>query len=279
MSPSRPIITDLGPVARRTLTDGRRGQVCAVFERSFYLRAGDDFVCIGGAGIGCGPLNAVVASAGPMPQAGDPFAVDGEQLTLGADATLSLHFARIWRPATPIIAPPEPRQAALATVIALAGPRAPADGLARLVLAPCTAAATPVARIARPLIEDLRGPVDGWPFTAGIRGLIGLGPGLTPSGDDLIGGLLIAFAALGQLDTRDRVWRAVAPALALGTSPLSAAHLRAAAEGFGAAAVHDLLADLLSGRADRLADHLDAIDGIGHCSGWDALAGIVVALR
>jgi len=52
--------------------------------------------------------------------------------------------------------------------------------------------------------------------------------------------------------------------------------LACAAEGEGAAALHDMLAALGNPVAPGFAGHLDAIDAIGHTSGWDALAGAVV---
>ena len=36
------------------------GEVCAVFQRSFYIRIQDRFACVGEASLGCGPLNALV---------------------------------------------------------------------------------------------------------------------------------------------------------------------------------------------------------------------------
>ena len=109
--------------------------------------------------------------------------------------------------------------------------------------------------------------------------LLGLGPGLTPSGDDAIGGALVALRCLGLDDLADatRTWLEIsAPGR---TNDISLAHLMAAAEGYGSAALHEILHDLLCGRAARLGAALAEIDSIGHTSGWDALAGAVIVLR
>ena len=335
-------IIEIGPVAGRVLADGWRGRVVARFERSYYLRGGDDFVCFGGADVGSGPLNVLVDVVGPMPPAGAPASVERGALRIGAGPAIDLTTARRWMPAAPALAPRDAVDMALAELVASARPRAPAEGLSRLVLERYSRSATelsestnhlfaaspettpelgspettpelgspgssPVAdarenerggsRIAAlgrgfreckafhfestagRLLDGLCAGADAAGPAGAVTGLIGLGPGLTPSGDDLIGGMLIGLAGLGEFEQRDTIWRNVEPQLATATSPLSAAHLRAAALGFGSAALHDLLGDLLKGDTHRLARHLDALGAIGHSSGFDALAGVVVALR
>ena len=71
----------------------------------------------------------------------------------------------------------------------------------------------------------------------------------------------------------------ISAALGTGTNAISRAHLTGAARGFGGAALHRILNDLLTGKSGALTARLDAIDRIGHCSGWDALGGAVMALR
>ena len=104
--------------------------------------------------------------------------------------------------------------------------------------------------------------------------LLGLGPGLTPSGDDLLGGLMIALTALDQTGVRDQLWDALRPELEMLTNEISAMHLAVAADGLGSAACHEALNAMLAGTPPDL----DAIDAIGHTSGWDMLAGMAVAL-
>jgi hypothetical protein len=108
------------------------------------------------------------------------------------------------------------------------------------------------------------------------RGLIGLGPGLTPSGDDALAGVETALHAVGHpvagflqaatddLDTR--------------TTMVSAAMLRHAARGDAAERVHFLLAALLSGADEDLADAIGAAVRWGATSGSDLLAGVLLGL-
>ncbi len=111
---------------------------------------------------------------------------------------------------------------------------------------------------------------------AAVASLIGLGPGLTPSGDDLLGGTLIALRALGWRGAADALARRILAGARCRTHAISYAHLVCAAAGEGAAALHDTLVALCSPAAPRLGACVEDIAAIGHSSGWDALAGIAL---
>jgi hypothetical protein len=108
--------------------------------------------------------------------------------------------------------------------------------------------------------------------------LLGLGPGLTPSGDDFLGGAMIALAALGEAERAGRLADLALPSAARLTGKISLAHLACAADGEGAAALHRALAVLAGPEPGAMGTALTAIDRIGHCSGWDGLAGAVAVL-
>jgi hypothetical protein len=112
-----------------------------------------------------------------------------------------------------------------------------------------------------------------------IAPLIGLGPGLTPSGDDYLGGILIALSVIGQTRLRDRLWQTLEPLLTRRTGDISRAHLAAAAGGLGNAALHDVLSAILAGRTDAIFTAVASISAHGHTSGWDTLAGGIAVLR
>jgi hypothetical protein len=109
--------------------------------------------------------------------------------------------------------------------------------------------------------------------------LIGLGPGLTPSGDDYLGGVLIGLRWLGRGGQADSLWRWLEPRLAARTSAISAAHLVAAAAGEAHEALHEVLENLSAWQVPDLLPSLGRLDAVGHSSGWDALAGIVAVAR
>jgi hypothetical protein len=50
------VVLRSGVLAQAFCRNNARATVEAVFERSFYLRAGGDFVCIGDPDVGNGPL-------------------------------------------------------------------------------------------------------------------------------------------------------------------------------------------------------------------------------
>jgi len=239
-----PLSADIaGRFARDALALGE-GEVCAAFRRSCYLRfPGERYACVGDASLGCGPLNALVAGFQPP--------AIGERLRVSV--------AAVWQP------PPLPIRLDPAS---LANADVPDEGLGCLLLGKHNA----LAAHAQPALEAL----DEWlrrgflPPVA--ETLIGLGPGLTPSGDDYLGGILVALHALARDAQAAILWRWLQPRLAAGTSAISAAHLEAAAAGEGHEALHRVL-------QDPSPSALSALDGVGHCSGWDALAGAAAVLR
>lgn len=110
------------------------------------------------------------------------------------------------------------------------------------------------------------------------RALLGLGTGLTPSGDDLAGAALFARMLVDRTDR----WRAIGAGLA--TDARAASHAISAA----------LLADHVAGETfeslHALADALVGDDGtaaleaartlvaLGHSSGWDMLTGLAIGV-
>ena len=245
-----------GRLAREALAAGA-GEVCATFRRSFYLRLpGERYACIGERALGCGPLNALVP-AFALPAIGDRVKVDAGS-------------AALWTPAPVASAGP----AKLDELRRAARGRVPAEGLGCLVVGEHNAVATH----AQPGVEALERWLVGNALEAETEILLGLGPGLTPSGDDFLGGVLIALRACGRAAQADALWRWLQPRLAARTSAISAAHLAAAAQGEGHEALHRALTCLFAGTADWPAA-LDALGGVGHCSGWDGLAGAAAVAR
>jgi hypothetical protein len=212
--------------------------------------------------------------------------VGPRELRLPPHFAITFADAAVWTPA-----PPGPwSPTSLAALDVLLPERLPQDGLGVLALPGRTEGAAPsaVAAAARAPVEALsaflrdamaRNHDDSVPPVPDLRALIGLGPGLTPSGNDLLGGVLVALRLRDRPDLAETLWNGIRGALESGTNAISRAHLAAAARGLGGAALHAVLNDLLTGKSDVIAARLAAIDRIGHTSGWDALAGAVLALR
>ena len=108
-----------------------------------------------------------------------------------------------------------------------------------------------------------------------VKSLIGLGPGLTPSGDDLLGGMLIALNSTGQTEITEIIWSSIVGIIS-GTNEISQAHLKAAAQGMGAEVLHQLIVSLISGKS--LDNLIQRLNNVGHSSGWDAVVGACLVL-
>ncbi len=116
------------------------------------------------------------------------------------------------------------------------------------------------------------------------RDLVGLGPGLTPSGDDFLGGLLFAAHSLKTSYPQDFNWEDE-PVMDLidwastQTHPISHAILRDHAFGHGPEPLHDVVASLLKGQdPGRTMGGTERLLGIGETSGWDILAGMLTGM-
>jgi hypothetical protein len=267
---------------------GRVGAVAAVFERSFYLRSADAFLCVGEPSIGDGPLTLVanfadggLAALDVRP--GKRAALSAGAITIGDTVRLDLTDCETWQPPDwPAAAPSVETAKALAT---RAAAEAPAEGFARVVFgAHEPLHDPPFARIARQRIAHFASWVsdsleaDGAPAgdgAEGIGGLVGLGPGLTPSGDDFLCGAFALLDALGETAIHGALGRAIAALAPERTAPLSACFLRAAAERHIGSQLHRATASLVSGDIDA---SIAAIRDVGHSSGWDMLTGIAVTL-
>jgi hypothetical protein len=118
---------------------------------------------------------------------------------------------------------------------------------------------------------------------AAARALLGVGGGLTPSGDDFVGGALFARRLLTDAGAVDPLaWRRVADAVLAAapalTHPISVALLGDLAAGLGWAPLHDLAAALADGAAAAALTSAERLVGLGHSSGWDVLAGLAAGL-
>jgi hypothetical protein len=153
-----------------------------------------------------------------------------------------------------------------------------ARDLARATCVPGGLASIPTAR---PVLEALAAAIearDPARTTAAARRLIGLGPGLTPSGDDALTGVAASLHAVGHpcrgaladaLDDLDSM-----------TTTVAAAMLRHAARGDVAERTHHLLAALLAPTEapGALDDAIRETVAWGATSGSDLLSGVLLAL-
>jgi hypothetical protein len=136
-----------------------------------------------------------------------------------------------------------------------------------------------MAHVARPMVAELILALESGDRDAAAdvaTGLIGLGPGLTPSGDDTLVGIEAALHALDSAsagflsgavgDVEDR------------TTALAATLLRHAAAGEFAERLHRVLAALLGPDEEAIAPAIDRAVAWGATSGTDCLLGVLIGL-
>lgn len=121
----------------------------------------------------------------------------------------------------------------------------------------------------------------GLPSTSSIVGLLGSGPGLTPSGDDFVIGLLLAVnrweTELATRHNLDLFNRGIVDAAYQKTTTLSANLIECAAQGLGDQRLIEALDWLMSGSGQD-AHVIDNLLTWGSSSGSDVFVGYVVAL-
>lgn len=113
--------------------------------------------------------------------------------------------------------------------------------------------------------------------------LIGLGYGLTPSGDDILSAYLYVLrsAEIIWQESLDIDWDEIVSQLEIQlhkTNPISAAIMLDCAKGDAVDPLHQLASSLLCGAGlEELVSDIRILVNIGHSSGWDMLAGITAA--
>jgi Protein of unknown function (DUF2877) len=277
-----------GILARAFCRHARVAEVAAVFDRSLYLRAGDVFICIGKLDMGNGPLTLIADAPFRLSDLavnpGQSALISERRIRIGGSVQFTLDRFELWRtPHWPTPLSPDRLTGAAEALARLAIIEAPREGLARQVL--CSHAGGLLSRIARRRIASFKD----WLSDAlkandaaedvlprPVRGLIGLGCGLTPSGDDFLVGALALLDALAERKAFESLGYGLTHASPALTSPLSHCFLRAAAAGYVGENLYQTVSSIVAGKVDSA---ITAIRKIGHSSGWDMLTGIAITLK
>ena len=272
-------------------------KIIGVFRRSLYAEnTFGRIACIGEQGIGPGPLNALCEFSGDMDftqivEPGSPTKIRDGWMQLGSRMKIDISRPMAWEPE------PLPNgwdleffldnHPVLVQWIAETGPR---EGLAPLIEhivsggeisnkgAFQTVSWKGIADFGHWLSHSLNGEKN-LEFPASARRLVGLGPGLTPAGDDFWCGVMVALRAQGFEDIFGKVSGSVLKLAEERTNKISRAHMECAAGGQGAQALHETISAMGMADGVRLRSALHELDKIGHSSGWDSLAGVVCVLE
>ena len=279
----------------------RRGRIAALFANSAHLVTDDgEYLTLGDTTLPPHPYSILWKGFSPRPEIGWELTVTTDGVFHGGRRLVSFRGVRLYSP--PVHARPmaggEARRLCLTATCAAASvtlsegmfhalfsagsgpaPRAAAlhqDGVLEHGLA------AQGRRVASHMAAALRGS-DWEAFCRAAEALAGMGAGLTPAGDDFLAGVLSALRFHGQSRKKDVLppyvgQKAVTMADAR-TSRFSAFLLRCSAVGRIARPLADWLYAVHCGNVGRAAALTPSIAALGHTSGLDTLAGMVLALR
>lgn len=282
----------MGRRARGVLQAGH-GSVVAAFESSLYVESAAGIACLVPPNAYRGPLNVVVPEfrSGTPELRGAAWRTDGITLVVEGLGSFPISPSRVWTPIGLQPQSPVALSQGLASMRAALAARAPrGEVLAHVLVSQLERSSPPsgvstvpgaveahfaraVPALSRWLEEMLSGR--GASGSRPITDLLGAGGGLTPSGDDCIVGVLVALHALGKRSAAASVASLVAPHAPHRTTRLSAAHLDAACAGEAVEPVHRAIEAIATGISPE--QSLDSLARYGHASGFDALAGVLLA--
>lgn len=113
-----------------------------------------------------------------------------------------------------------------------------------------------------------------------LAGVIGFGPGLTPSGDDLVLGISLARSVFGTpWRWKGSIWEACVRRNLHKTSDLSAFFINRALEGCAHETIERALVYVLTGEPGEAEDAVGRLLSVGATSGCDIGLGIYLALN
>lgn len=249
---------------------GCAGRVLAAVSGALYLQtdAGEVFWLVREPAL-LHARSVVCAWPADAPAVGMAFRAQAGLLQIGAHLQVDGRSATVWRPR-----PIESSDLAARAMIAARLAAMPDDLDAR--------------RPAEPSLrfEDRFAGLAGIDITAlaeHSKPLIGLGPGLTPAGDDFVGGLFFVLHHWRAAYALTWDMRPIADLLAWArgrTGTISYAFLCDLAGGQGPAPLHDLLGGLIGREATSdVAECVGRLRSIGASTGTQMLAGALTALR
>ncbi|MEE2803898.1 MAG: DUF2877 domain-containing protein [Pseudomonadota bacterium] len=286
-------VVTIGSLAHDVTQHIQKGRVTAVFARSLYFESDGHWVCMGGVDLGRSTLTINVRNVGEKKwldyfPLGTTIAITRSFIEVAGSPVIALEPLALWSaPQLPAWTSKTLKSGLQSLLVLAPSVRLPTDGLGQYLHEDINQI-TParVVRAARQSVADLTHwlsgardqPSESHYVQRAVSGLIGLGPGLTPAGDDFLVGVLVALALCHRWGQHRCLATAVAAQLGR-TGPVSRAHLRAAVIGEGGEVLHATLAALVTGDHARLARALVDIDRTGHSSGWDTLAGAILVMR
>lgn len=291
----------IGKSARALLRkEGGIGRVHSVFDRTFYILTGNSRLM---AVVGCQQYNAPINLRIGFPEEvrmkdqvrrGMLVRRSGDKLLIGYNLSVCLRKLKVWRPRELSLKVLDARRLLriVEKVEHLALRHIPAEGLGELIAyrrylvsnnldeipSNVSIISRAAGRIAG-LIQAVR-KHDAFGIKKNAIDLIGLGPGLTPSGDDFLvgffGSLIFSMKSYRHCPSFiSRLLRELVFEASSYTTRVSEEFLRHAADGDTAEPINDLLTAMLQNETQQLDLLTSRVIHIGETSGSDLMLGIL----
>jgi len=295
----------VGEDARELLgSGGMVGEVHSVFGHTInVVSEGGDLVTVACRAADDSPINLRVESPSfdekTRPSEGSPVVAREDSVSLGGVLTVNgLGEAPTWRPEVSLPQDVEARGLleSLLTAVDAVKLYGRTEGFKPLVPHICGLMGVepgasplwgrnPYAEAALPRVEGLVGLLelgDAWGAAREASGLVGLGPGLTPSGDDflcgLLGSLSVASPLFGDLRSDvEEMNRMVFSSVDGRTNPISRGILKHYAGGRPSGSASELIQGLLDRCDSGIEESVRGVCRAGHSSGTDLVVGVLTA--
>ncbi|MGH2582938.1 MAG: DUF2877 domain-containing protein [Anaerolineales bacterium] len=286
---NRLVAQSISPAARKWLTETEKAYILQSF-RSVINCVNQEGNVLSATGrlIGNGPFSVVIEDEiFPETVSGDSLIEITEEGIWIDDLFIDASAAETWE-AHPNWSEIQETHASLNTsvnaLIPLLLRHALADSFARLVIEPDAEIPLPARVLAMakqniPKLFDGIKNKDVFLITQASQKLAGLGPGLTPAGDDLLLGVIYGMWTLFSEEESSELAGLIAENASPRTHALSAAWLKAGANGEAAETWHALFDALVKGDAGKFEQAVLRILPSGHTSGADALGGFAGVIQ
>lgn len=293
----------IGPTAQRALMGDALGIVHSVFERAFNVLVNDELIGIGRSDVARSPASLITdippnTKMSSLVEKNDRVLRIGKLLEIGDRLKISLEGVQIWLPKRGITKPLdiEAIRNNLLTVKRLISDGRYEEGLGQLlpyvddIIAGATvneSSLNRVAKLALPQIRSLVAAIKSKDLDLlgdSAKKLVGLGPGLSPSADDLLVGFMSSLCWMANSFGKDADYLHRANqtilASALGrTTLLSQQMLKHAAIGETNEIIEGFLEAMLAAGSDRVRKAAGRVLTMGETSGEDTMVGILLGLR
>lgn len=291
-----PFFTQLGTTARACLAPNQCGKVLAVFSKAIYfLTDSDELFWVTTTDLPMHRRCAQISSPLPALEVGSSFHVQDHQLLVDSVISIRIPDSHSWHsPGVNQVLPPSSLSSRIQSFFsALNISQAKGFGVfipyilslsqnnSNALLPQSTDL---ILVFAQPLVLDMaRACLHHQPVRVllNVDALIGLGAGLTPSGDDFLGGMLFALKILRTSYPTLPFADFVIPidSYRSRTHLISFTLLKDLKDGHAIAPLHSILNGLLSGESlENISRFVSQLTRVGHSTGWDLLAGLLTGL-